>query len=179
MRAGSCGIFERGGGAGGVAGFQKDACHGEVVRRGEECRGAAEAGGELAEVVVAHGFPCAGIEGDAGDEVLLGIAAAIEFPFVRSAHVSEPGVATVAALAIEENGGEAECLAGVGGEVGLVDADAAVFLDGSEGVGALSPKEAPLFDAVFAVADRSEGTAEDSDMERNFFLGPGGVLPEN
>ncbi len=175
LRAGAGGIFEGGGSAGGVAGFQKYARHGEVVCRGEECRGAAEAGGELAEFVVAHGFPCAGIEGDAGDEVLCGVAAAIEFPFVWSAHVSEPGVAAIAALTIEENGGESECLAGVGGEIRLVDADAAVFSDSGKGVGALGPKEATLFDAVFAVADRSERSAEDTNMERNVLLGPSGL----
>jgi hypothetical protein len=32
LRAGARRIFERSGGAGSVAGFQKDACHGEVVR---------------------------------------------------------------------------------------------------------------------------------------------------
>ena len=115
--------------------------------------------------MVAYRFPCAGIESDAGDEILRGVATAIEFPFVWSAHVSEPGVAAVAALAIEENGRESECLASVGGEVGLIDADTAVFFYGSECVGALGPEEATLFDAVFAVADRSKGSSEDSDMK--------------
>jgi hypothetical protein len=32
LLTGAGGIFKRGGGAGGVAGFQKDACHSEVIR---------------------------------------------------------------------------------------------------------------------------------------------------
>ena len=125
--------------------------------------------------MVAHRFPCAGIECDASDEVLLGVTAAIEFPFVWSAHVAEPGVAAITALTIEKNCGEPECLSGVGSEVGLVDADAAVFANGGEGVGALGPIEEPLFDAVIAIANRSERSAEDSDMERNVLLGPSGL----
>ena len=84
-------------------------------------------------------------------------------------------MAAVTALTIEENSGDPECLAGVGSEISLVDADAAVFSDGGEGVRALSPKEATLFDAVIAIANRSERSAEDSDMERNVLLGPSGL----